>query len=157
MKLSLIARVLKNKVIGCGPDIPWQAKGEQLIFKAMTHGHWLLIGRKTFESMGELPNRKYAVISSQQKPNMNENVKCFTSVDAALEFLSSVTEHAFVAGGGQIYRSMINRVDFLHISEIQIEPEGDVFFPDIPSGFKNIFSQRFESNLNYEYQIWQKS
>ena len=157
MNLSLIAAVSKNKVIGNGPDIPWQAKGEQLIFKAMTHNHWLIIGRKTFESMGELPNRKYAVISSQRKSDIGENVKFFTSVPAALEFLSSVTEHAFVAGGGQIYRSLINQVDVLHISEVQTEPEGEVTFPDIPSDFQSIFRQSFTSNLNNEYQIWQKS
>ena len=89
MKLSLIAAVSKNRIIGSGPDIPWHAKGEQLIFKAMTYNHWLIVGRKTFESMGELPNRKYAVISSQRKADISENVKYFTSVDAALEFLSS--------------------------------------------------------------------
>ena len=63
MKLSLIAAVAENGVIGSGSNIPWQAKGEQLLFKAMTYNQWLLVGRKTFESMGKLPNRKHAVTS----------------------------------------------------------------------------------------------
>ncbi|SGZ03588.1 Dihydrofolate reductase [Moritella viscosa] len=63
MKLSLMAAKSLNGIIGNGPDIPWRAKGEQLLFKAMTYNQWLLVGRKTFESMGSLPNRKYAVIS----------------------------------------------------------------------------------------------
>ncbi|EPK6470324.1 TPA: dihydrofolate reductase, partial [Escherichia coli] len=52
MKVSLMAAKAKNGVIGCGPDIPWSAKGEQLLFKALTYNQWLLVGRKTFESMG---------------------------------------------------------------------------------------------------------
>ncbi|MGQ9093919.1 dihydrofolate reductase, partial [Klebsiella pneumoniae] len=63
MKLSLMAAISKNGVIGNGPDIPWSAKGEQLLFKAITYNQWLLVGRKTFESMGALPNRKYAVVT----------------------------------------------------------------------------------------------
>ncbi|MBG1994551.1 dihydrofolate reductase [Klebsiella pneumoniae] len=63
MKLSLMVAISKNGVIGNGPDIPWSAKGEQLLFKAITYNQWLLVGRKTFESMGALPNRKYAVVT----------------------------------------------------------------------------------------------
>jgi dihydrofolate reductase (trimethoprim resistance protein) len=156
MKLSLIAAVSRNSVIGNGPDIPWQAKGEQLLFKALTYGHWLIIGRKTFESMGELPNRKYAVITSNAVDSHKEHIKYFRSTNDAITFLESVTDHAFVAGGGKIYKAMINQVDTLHISEIQIEPEGDVLFPEIPSDFEIIFSQSFESNLRYDYRIWAK-
>ncbi|EQB6762499.1 dihydrofolate reductase, partial [Escherichia coli] len=54
MKLSLMVAISKNGVIGNGPDIPWSAKGEQLLFKAITYNQWLLVGRKTFESMGAL-------------------------------------------------------------------------------------------------------
>ncbi len=64
MKLSLMVAISKNGVIGNGPDIPWSAKGEQLLFKAITYNQWLLVGRKTFESMGALPNRKYAVVTA---------------------------------------------------------------------------------------------
>ncbi|MGS3881631.1 dihydrofolate reductase, partial [Escherichia coli] len=63
MKVSLMAAKAKNGVIGCGPDIPWSAKGEQLLFKALTYNQWLLVGRKTFESMGALPNRKYGTVA----------------------------------------------------------------------------------------------
>ncbi|WP_237249774.1 dihydrofolate reductase, partial [Salmonella enterica] len=63
LKISLISATSENGVIGNGPDIPWSAKGEQLLFKALTYNQWLLVGRKTFDSMGVLPNRKYAVVS----------------------------------------------------------------------------------------------
>ena len=151
-----MAAKAKNGVIGCGPDIPWAAKGEQLLFKALTYNQWILVGRKTFESMGALPNRKYAVVTSSDWTSANENVVVFPSIDEALNRLSDVTEHIIVSGGGEIYHETIPLAATLHISTIDIEPEGDVFFPDIPGKFDVVFEQQFISNINYCYQIWQK-
>lgn len=157
MKVSLIAAKSINNVIGNGPDIPWSAKGEQLLFKAMTYNHWLLVGRKTFESMGILPNRNYAVVSRQGFEPENENIRVFSSIDEAMAFLSKTTDHVFVSGGGQIYQSMIDKSDTLHLSTINKEVEGDVSFPPIPSNFELVFEQAFESNINYKYQIWRRA
>ena len=156
MKLSLMAAISKNGVIGNGPDIPWSAKGEQLLFKAITYNQWLLVGRKTFESMGALPNRKYAVVTRSSFTSSDENVLVFPSIDEALNHLKTITDHVIVSGGGEIYKSLIDKVDTLHISTIDIEPEGDVYFPEIPSSFRPVFSQDFVSNINYSYQLWQK-
>lgn len=78
MKLSLMAAKSKNGIIGNGPDIPWSAKGEQLLFKAITYNQWLLVGRKTFESMGALPNRKYAVVTRSNFSTNDEGVMVFS-------------------------------------------------------------------------------
>lgn len=160
MKLSLMAAVSKNGIIGNGPDIPWQAKGEQLLFKAITYNQWLLVGRKTFESMGVLPNRKYAVVSRANAQTITgadaEGVEVYTSIDNALSELASITDHVIIAGGGEIYKHTIERADTLHLSEIDISPEGDVSFPTIPNGFEKVFEQHFESNINYRYQIWRR-
>ncbi|EOS9197999.1 trimethoprim-resistant dihydrofolate reductase DfrA1 [Shigella sonnei] len=156
MKLSLMVAISKNGVIGNGPDIPWSAKGEQLLFKAITYNQWLLVGCKTFESMGALPNRKYAVVTRSSFTSDNENVLIFPSIKDALTNLKKITDHVIVSGGGEIYKSLIDQVDTLHISRIDIEPEGDVYFPEIPSNFRPVFTQDFASNINYSYQIWQK-
>ncbi|MDZ7084297.1 dihydrofolate reductase, partial [Escherichia coli] len=66
MKISLISAVSENGVIGSGPDIPWSVKGEQLLFKALTYNQWLLVGRKTFDSMGVLPNGTVAKLAMRQ-------------------------------------------------------------------------------------------
>ena len=152
-----MAAISKNGVIGSGPDIPWHAKGEQLLFKAITYNQWLLIGRKTFESIGVLPNRKYAVVTRSDFKSTNENVLVFPSIQAALDELDKITDHVIVTGGGEVYKSLIDQVDTLHISTIDIEPEGDIYFPPIPSNFRLSFKQDFVSNINYSYQIWQKS
>ncbi|HHW1366606.1 TPA: dihydrofolate reductase, partial [Escherichia coli] len=116
----------------------------------------LLVGRKTFESMGALPNRKYAVVTRSSFTSDNENVVIFPSIKDALTNLKKITDHVIVSGGGEIYKSLIDQVDTLHISTIDIEPEGDVYFPEIPSNFRPVFTQDFASNINYSYQIWQK-
>ncbi|ENU6293568.1 dihydrofolate reductase, partial [Escherichia coli] len=105
---------------------------------------------------GALPNRKYAVVTRSSFTSDNENVVIFPSIKDALTNLKKITDHVIVSGGGEIYKSLIDQVDTLHISTIDIEPEGDVYFPEIPSNFRPVFTQDFASNINYSYQIWQK-
>jgi len=157
MKLSLIAAVSESGVIGSGLDIPWSAKGEQLLFKALTFNQWLIIGRKTFDSMGKLPNRKYAVISRSELQRSDEDVHFFKNTVDAIAFLSAQTDHAFVAGGGQIYAALLPMVDTIHLSRIHAQISGDVFFPELPPGFNQVFEQSFSSNIDYTYQIWRKA
>lgn len=156
MKLSLMAAVSENGIIGSGLDIPWSVKGEQLLFKAMTFNQWLIVGRKTFDSMGKLPNRKYAVITRSDIVSDDKDVLYFTSVESALSALAEITDHAFISGGGEIYKMLINKADTLHISVIREEIAGDIHFPSIPDSYQKVFEQHFESNINYSYQIWQK-
>ena len=157
MKLSLIVAVSENGVIGSGFDIPWSVKGEQLLFKAMTYNQWLIVGRKTFDSMGKLANRKYAVITRSEMNSDDKDVFYFSSINNALSTLKNVTDHAFVSGGGEIYKALINRAETLHISTVHTEIEGDVFFPKVPDGYHEVFRQYFSSNLDYTYRIWQRA
>ncbi|HFD7076969.1 TPA: dihydrofolate reductase, partial [Pseudomonas aeruginosa] len=157
MQLSLIAAKSMNGIIGNGSVIPWEAKGEQLIFKAMTYNQCLLVGRKTFESMGILPNRKYAVVSRSGFISNDENVTVFPSIEIALKELASNTNHVFIAGGGQIYDHCIQLVDKIHISTIHKTIDGDINFPEIPPFFKCVHSQDFESNINYTYELFVKN
>jgi len=154
MKLSLMAAISENRVIGSGPDIPWSVKGEQLLFKAMTFNHWLIVGRKTFESMGKLPNRKYAVISRNDFCSDDPDVLYFNTIGSSLDALSKKTERAFVSGGGEIYKALLPNVDEIHLSIVHKKVNGDVFFPELPDSMVKVFEQHFESNINYTYQIW---
>lgn len=157
MKISLMAAKSENGVIGHGTHIPWKVEGEQLLFKALTYNQWLLVGRKTFESMGNLPNRNYAVVTRSNYTCKDKNVFVFPSIDAALEKLETITDHVVVGGGGQVFRALIKKANILHISTIHKKVEGDVHFPEIPANFRRIFSQRFTSNIDYTYEIWERS
>ncbi len=156
MKISLMAAVSENGVIGSGLDIPWHVQGEQLLFKAMTYNQWLLVGRKTFDSMGKLPNRKYAVVTRSEIISNDPDVVYFASFESALAYLNNVTAHVFVSGGGEIYRALIDQADVIHLSVIHMHTSGDVFFPPVPQSFKQTFEQSFSSNIDYTYQIWTK-
>lgn len=157
MIISLMAAKSDNNVIGNNSEIPWKAEGEQFLFKAMTYNHWLLVGRKTYEAMGKLPNRKYAVVSSSTEEQIDGDVCFFKSIDSALNYLSDKTDLVVVSGGGQIYSDVISQADVIHLSVIHCQVEGNVFFPAIPKEFKMVFSQNFRSNIDYTYQIWTKT
>ena len=156
MILSLMAAKSDNNVIGNNADIPWKAEGEQLLFKAMTYNQWILVGRKTFEAMGKLPDRKYAVVSGSLDEKIDGDLCFFKTIDSAIEYLEKNADLVVVSGGGQIYHEFISKVDVIHLSVIHCEVEGNVFFPEIPEEFKMVFSQDFKSNINYTYQIWSK-
>ena len=157
MKVSLIAAKSENNIIGNDLDIPWQANGEQLLFKAITFNQWLLVGRKTFEKMGILPNRKYGVVSRSGFECDHPNVLVFSSIQSAMTELAKHTNHLVVSGGGEIYKNTIELADTIHISTIQQKVSGNIKFPEIPKYFRVVFEQDFESNINYKYQIWQKT
>lgn len=137
----------KNGVIGCGPDIPWSAKGEQLLFKALTYNQWLLVGRKTFESMGPLPNRKYAVVTRSNWTAANENVVVFPSIDEAMGRLGEITDHVIVAGGGEIYHETIPMASTLHVSTIDVEPEETFSFRTFLGSLMSFLSNNLHQTL----------
>ncbi|MDF5285907.1 dihydrofolate reductase, partial [Vibrio parahaemolyticus] len=98
MKISIMAAVSENGVIGSGLDIPWHVQGEQLLFKAMTYNHWLLVGRKTFDSMGKLPNRKYAVVTRSEMVSNDPDVIYCTSIESGLSYGDETEKEVCVCG-----------------------------------------------------------
>ncbi|MCP6570833.1 dihydrofolate reductase, partial [Klebsiella pneumoniae] len=81
----------------------------------------------------------------------DDNVVVFQSIEEAMDRLAEFTGHVIVSGGGEIYRETLPMASTLHLSTIDIEPEGDVFFPSIPNTFEVVFEQHFTSNINYCY------
>ncbi len=154
MKLSLMAAKSENGIIGAGREIPWHVKGEQLLFKAMTFNQWLLVGRKTFESMGILPNRKYAVVSKSGAVQPSDNVLIFSSINQAIKKMADRTNQIIVAGGGQVFTTLMEQIDIMHLTTVHATVDGDVSFPPVPYNFKLVFQHYFESNINYTYEIW---
>jgi dihydrofolate reductase len=127
-----IAAVAANGVIGAGNDIPWRIPADWQRFKALTMGHVLIMGRKTYDSIGRpLPGRTIFVIT-RDRMWRREGVRAVLSVDEALNqalLLDSPT--IFVAGGGEIYRAAWDRLSGLEITEVDQNPDGEVAFPEI--------------------------
>jgi dihydrofolate reductase len=132
VQIVAIAAVARNGVIGARNDIPWRIPEDWARFKRMTMGHLLVMGRKTYESIGQpLPGRTTVVITRQ--PGWRPpGVHVASTVEAALARADGLgATKVFVAGGGEIYRAAWDRLDALEITEVAVEPEGDVTFPAI--------------------------
>jgi dihydrofolate reductase len=129
-----IAAVASNGVIGAGNDIPWRIPADWQRFKALTMGHVLIMGRKTYDSIGRpLPGRTMFVIT-RDRMWRGEGVRAVPSVDEALnQALLLDSQTIFVAGGGEIYRAAWDRLTGLEITEVDQNPDGEVRFPEIDS------------------------
>ena len=131
-EIIAIAAVASNGVIGAGNDIPWRIPADWQRFKALTMGNVLIMGRKTYDSIGRpLPGRSTFVIT-RDRMWRGEGVRAVPSVDEALDqALLLDSQMIFVGGGGEIYRAAWNRLTGLEITEVEQDPDGEVTFPEI--------------------------
>lgn len=125
MKLIIIAALSRNRVIGKNGTIPWHISEDLKRFKRITTGHTVLMGRKTYESMGKpLANRRNLVLTSKTIPG----VETFSSLGEALQSLAD-QEKVFVIGGGELFAQVLESADEMHLTLVDRDVEGDAFFP----------------------------
>ena len=162
MKVSLIAALARNRVIGKENRLPWHLPQDLKRFRALTTGHAVIMGRKTFESIGKpLPGRKNIVITRNQD-YAPQGVARAASLDEALAIANSSGEtEAFVIGGAEIYRIAMPRADRLYLTWIDQEPEGDAFFPEWNDGdFRELSREEFqgsaENPLSFSYLLLER-
>ena len=129
MNLSLIVAMTKNHVIGKDNQMPWHLPADLAWFRQNTTGKPVIMGRKTFESIGRpLPKRTNIVLSRQ--PFMHEGVVWKESLESAVDFVCD-SEEIMLIGGGQLFKQYLPQVSRLYLTEIQTDLEGDTFFPPI--------------------------
>jgi len=125
VKIAIIAAIGKNRVIGKDGKLPWHISDDLKRFKRLTTGHAVLMGRKTYESIGHpLVNRRNVVLT--HRPIIG--VETYGSLDDALRALSD-EERVFVIGGATLYSQLIERADELYLTMVGTDAEGDAFFP----------------------------
>jgi dihydrofolate reductase len=131
MILSLIAAMASNRVIGNKGDIPWKIPGEQKMFKNITLGHTVIMGRKTYESLGKpLPERTNIVIT-RQKDYQAPGCTVVHDLAAAIAACAPDEQEAFICGGGQLYHESLSMADKIYLTVIPREIAGDTYFPEI--------------------------
>lgn len=142
MKISMIAAIAsRNRALGKNNELIYHISEDLKRFKRITSGHIVIMGRKTFESIGKpLPNRINIVIT--RNPHFSvENVVVTHSLDEALRLAELKGEkEVFIIGGGQIYEEVIGKADKLYLTVIEGNPDADIFFPDY-SEFKKVISE----------------
>jgi dihydrofolate reductase len=131
MKITLVAAIASNNVIGKENSLPWNIPEDLKRFKQMTSGHTILMGRKTFDSIGRpLPNRQNIVMTKDENFEQ-EGIKVINDFDEALELIKESNEDVFIIGGSKIYELFEPVANSLAITRILKDFEGDAFFPDI--------------------------
>ena len=131
MKITLVAAIASNNVIGKENSLPWNIPEDLKRFKQMTSGHTILMGRKTFDSIGRpLPNRQN-IVMTKDKNFEKEGIIVINDFDEALELIKESNEDIFVIGGSKIYELFEPVANSLAITRILKDFEGDAFFPDI--------------------------
>ena len=166
MMISLIAAVAKNGVIGNEGDLPWNLPSDLRKFKEITDNKPIIMGRKTWDSIGRpLPNRDNIIISRNINLEIEGGIICL-SPDEAISIAKIKAnergcEEIMVIGGGYIYQEFMNIADKLYITEVDLEIEGDAYFPKIDQElFKEISREERnkdpEDNAYHSLVIYEK-
>ena len=132
MTVRIIVAIAENGVIGANNGMPWRLSTDMKRFKALTEGHPIVMGRKTWESFPKrpLPNRRNIVIT--RNPSYEaEGAELFPSFEAAIK---ASDDDLWVVGGGEIYAQALPHTDALHVTHIDTALAGDTVFPDIDPG-----------------------
>ncbi len=132
---TIIVAMTRARVIGRGNKLPWKIKEEMQHFKQTTTGGVVIMGRKTFESIGRpLPNRFNIVVSRSMEPR--EGIEVARSVEEAIEKAKKHNLEIFIIGGAEIYRQALPMADKIMVSLIKTNYDGDTYFPEIGKEWK---------------------
>lgn len=136
--LSLIAALSKNRVIGKDNKLPWHLPEDLKRFQALTKNHPIIMGRKTFESIGRVLSQRTNIVITRDTSWSHAGVLVSHSLEEALEVAKQHdSQEIFVIGGGQIFEQAIKKADKLYLTVVDTEIIGDAIFPDF-SEFKKI-------------------
>ena len=133
MSIAIIAAMTENRVIGRNGAIPWDLPEDRRHFRELTMGHPVIIGRKTFESIGRpLPGRMNIVLSRREEYRAEG---CLVARDLKAALMAAAgNDEVFICGGGELYREALPRADRLYLTLVHMTVAGDTFFPEIPAG-----------------------
>lgn len=160
MNLTLIAAMAKNRVIGKDNDLIWHFPEDLKHFKSLTSGHHVIMGRKTFESVGRPLPKRVNIIITRQKDYQAEGCKIAGSLEEALAMVEN-DDQPFIVGGAEIYKQSLDFAKTIELTLIEAEYEGDTFFPEFdPSIWKLARGEKKEADDKhahpYEFLTYKK-
>jgi dihydrofolate reductase len=133
-KLCHIVAMSNNRVIGKGGKLPWHLKTDLQYFKQVTMDACLIMGRKTFDSIGKALPGRFSIVLSRSTDVMGERVATVQSIDAAVNLAKNIqgfrNDRLFVIGGGEVYRSTMELVDEIYLTLVEKTIEGDTVYPE---------------------------
>ena len=164
MIVSLIVAASTNNVIGRNNQLPWNLPTDMKYFKNTTWGMPVMMGRKTFESMGgkALAGRKNIIITRQTDWKANDVVVANSYDDALSVAKQTDCNEVFLIGGGELFKEVIGKADRIYMTRVHTVIEGDVFFPDIdPAKWKKVSHRDCFADdkhaFDFSFEVWEKS
>ena len=161
MKISLIVAMASNRVIGLNNKMPWHLSADLKKFKQITMGSPILMGRKTYESIGRpLPGRTNMIIS-RNTDYQQAGCLVFNNLETALQSAGELTPELFIIGGSDLYQTLLPLADKLYLTLINQAFEGDTYFPEIDLSIWEVteteeFKTNDEDSIPYTYTIYQR-
>jgi dihydrofolate reductase len=155
MRISFIVAKSENNVIGINNTLPWHLKADLQNFKKITMGHHMLMGRKTYESIGRpLPGRRSLVVSSEARANQ-ESLFWFTSIFRAIKQAERAGEsELFIIGGEKIFKASLALCDRIYLTEVKGDVKGDVYFPQLSmKNWKKVSEQHFAKDAENDHDF----
>ncbi len=152
MKISLIAAMAKDRVIGIDNQMPWHLPADFKWFKSRTLDKPIVMGRKTFESIGRpLPGRRNIVISRDPQKQI-QGVEVVASTQQALELVKDA-EEVMIIGGGTIYQAFLPLATHLYLTHVEASVDGDTYFPDWGEGWQVIEQEQHDADERNQYAM----
>ncbi|MFN3848524.1 MAG: dihydrofolate reductase [Spirosomataceae bacterium] len=155
MNISIIVAVAKNGAIGKDNQLLWRLSDDLKQFRKLTTGHTIIMGRKTFDSIGKaLPNRINIIISRQENLQI-EGCHVVNSIEKAIELAKKLEQNGeiFIIGGGNVYRQALGLTNKIYLTEVHAEIDGDTHFEFNHSEWKEVNRISFEKNDKNEYDF----
>lgn len=152
-EIVLIAALARNRVIGIDNALPWRLKSDLAHFRRVTLGHPVLMGRKTWESLGRpLPGRQNLVLTRDTNYSPT-GAETFTSEEAALSAMQT-QDRIFVIGGAEIYRLLLTHADRLMLTEVAADVSGDAYFPEFsPEHFVEVSREHHAADADNDHDF----
>ncbi len=164
MKVSIIVAKSLNNVIGKDNQLIWRLSADLQLFKIQTTGHYIIMGRKTYESIGKpLPNRTSIVITNNPDFSVPEGHFVAHSLEEAIQIcIGKKLDQVFIIGGGEIYRQAVPIADELVVTEVNAILDGDVFFPEIDMNewtvvSSNSYKKDEKNQFDFDFVIYKRN
>jgi dihydrofolate reductase len=156
MILSIIAAMAANRVIGRDNKMPWDLPSDRKRFHAITRGHPIILGRKTFESIGRPLSLRKNIVLTRRVDYHAEGVVVVHDLESAFAACGGADE-AFVCGGEEVFHETMALVDRIYLSVIHRAVQGDSCFPEIPSLFKEVEREEVEDDMPYAVVLYERT
>ena len=152
--LTLIAATSTNNALGKDNQLVWHLPDDFKRFKSLTSNHYIILGRKTFESFPKpLPNRTHVIITRQKNYEVPENCIVVSSLEKAIEVCPK-NEEVFIIGGGEIFKQSIDIADKIELTRVHTTVEADTFFPEINlKKWKVVFEEHHEKDEKHAFEF----